>query len=413
MQAAIVTEGLGKRYRLGERADAYGTLRAALGGALRRRGRREELWALRDVDLQVERGEVVGIIGRNGAGKTTLLKLIARITEPTEGTARMRGRVGALLEVGTGFHFELTGRENIYFNGAVLGMSRQEIRRRFDQIVEFSGVERFLDTPLKRYSAGMYLRLAFSVAAHLEPDIVIVDEVLAVGDAEFQRRCITRMSELTDEGRTVLFVSHDLGAVGRLCNRVVWIDGGRTQHDGRAAEVLELYQRSVRVDVQPRWMSRFELDPESAVDFVSAELVGLEEGSGTAVRRGEPVSIGLEFMTRQPTARLEIGISVLDQRGITVLDDACEATLAGPGRRAGETHRATVTLPGVLAAGTYQIRGRIGDRRGRGVERDLLELRLEPRLDERHQEVIRLRLLQPRIRWEVQPLGQTGQPTTR
>jgi ABC-type polysaccharide/polyol phosphate transport system ATPase subunit len=412
MQAVIVTEGLGKRYRLGERADAYGTLRAALGGALRRRDRREELWALRDVHLQVQQGEVVGIIGRNGAGKTTLLKLIARITEPTEGTARMRGRVGALLEVGTGFHFELTGRENIYFNGAVLGMSRQEIRRRFDQIVEFSGVERFLDTPLKRYSAGMYLRLAFSVAAHLEPDIVIVDEVLAVGDAEFQRRCITRMSELTNEGRTVLFVSHDLGAVGRLCNRVVWIDDGRTQHDGRATEVLELYQRSVRADFQHRRMSRFEPDPDSTVDFVSAELAGLEAGSGNAVRRGELVSIGLEFMTRQPTPRLEIGISVLDQRGITVLDDACEAILGGPGRGADQTHRATVTLPGVLAAGTYQIRGRIGDRRGRGVERDLLELRLEPRLDERHQEAIRQRLLQPRVRWEVQPLGRTGQPAS-
>src|SRR5215207_10459431 len=247
MAAAIVTEGLGKRYLLGERADAYGTLRAAVGGlvARRARSRREELWALRGVDLVVEQGEVVGVIGRNGAGKTTLLKLIARITEPTEGVARMRGRVGALLEVGTGFHFELTGRENIFFNGAVLGMSRREIERRFDEIVEFSGVERFLDTPLKRYSAGMYLRLAFSVAAHLEPVIVIVDEVLAVGDAEFQRRCITRMSELTDEGRTVLFVSHDLGAVGRLCNRVVWIDGGRTQHDGGAAELLASYQRQM------------------------------------------------------------------------------------------------------------------------------------------------------------------------
>ena len=224
----IQAEGLGKRYRLGE--SGYATLRERLDLRSRRRAAvdngEREVWALRDVDLEIEEGDVVGIVGRNGAGKTTFLKTVARIVRPTTGVVRVRGRVGALLEVGTGFHPELTGRENVFLNGVVLGMSRREISRRFDDIVEFAGVERFLDTPLKRYSSGMYLRLAFAVAAHIDPDVIIVDEVLAVGDAEFQRRCLGRMSEFGREGRTVLFVSHDSSAVARLCRRAVWLEQG-------------------------------------------------------------------------------------------------------------------------------------------------------------------------------------------
>ena len=203
------------------------------------------MWALRDVDFEIEEGDVVGIVGRNGAGKTTLLKVLARIVRPTTGVVRMRGRVGALLEVGTGFHPELTGRENVFLNGVVLGMSRREIDRRFDDIVEFAGVERFLDTPLKRYSSGMYLRLAFAVAAHIDPDILVVDEVLAVGDAEFQRRCLGRMSEFGREGRTVVFVSHDTGAVGQLCRRAIWLEHGKVRDDGSVESVLAAYLRDV------------------------------------------------------------------------------------------------------------------------------------------------------------------------
>jgi ABC-type polysaccharide/polyol phosphate transport system ATPase subunit len=404
MAAAIVTERLGKRYLLGERADAYGALRDALGGLVGRgsRAAREELWALRDVDLEVERGEVVGIIGRNGAGKTTLLKLIARITEPTEGTARMRGRVGALLEVGTGFHFELTGRENIFFNGAVLGMSRQEIRRRFDQIVDFAGVERFLDTPLKRYSAGMYLRLAFSVAAHLDPDIVIVDEVLAVGDTEFQRRCLARMSELGGEGRTVMFVSHDLGAIGRLCGRVVWIDQGRVVADGSAAEVLDHYQRVAAVT---RPSARVELpdEPASAVQFRSAVLLDERGRELSDPRRDQPLTIKLEFISREPVRGLDVGVVVLDRRGLPIVrtaasDDSGSRGTGSPGR-----YRASVTIPGILSAGEYLLRGWIGGERGVITESDLLRLRLRPRFDESHRPGP-LRLLHPSVRWSVKPL---------
>ena len=234
---AIQVENLGKRFRLGVGAGHYDTLREALTRAVRpRRDDRRDLWALRGVDLEVERGEALGIVGPNGAGKTTLLRILAGITFPTEGIARTRGTVGSLLDVGTGFHPELTGRENVYLSGTVLGMRRREVRERFDEIVEFSGVERFLDTPVKRYSEGMRLRLAFAVAAHLEPPIVVVDEVLAVGDSAFREKCMGKMAEMGRRDRTVLFVSHDLGAITQLCARAVWLEGGHIQSDGPARE---------------------------------------------------------------------------------------------------------------------------------------------------------------------------------
>jgi len=246
MPASITVEGLSKRYRLGQLAGGYDTLRDQLA-ALGRGGRRarteeeRELWALRDVSFEVQPGEVVGLIGRNGAGKTTLLRLLTRITEPTGGRAILRGRVGSLLEVGTGFHPELTGRENIYLNGSILGMRRSEISARFDEIVEFAGVERFLDTPVKRYSSGMYVRLAFSVAAHLEPEILLVDEVLAVGDAEFQRRSLGKMEEVGRSGRTVVFVSHNMATITRLCSRALLLETGRIVGDGAASELVARY----------------------------------------------------------------------------------------------------------------------------------------------------------------------------
>ena len=255
---AIRVENLGKLYQIGER-EPYKALRDTLTDAIYAPFRRLSsvvrgqwsadngqpsnnfIWALRDVSFEIKRGEVVGIIGRNGAGKSTLLKILSRITEPTEGYAAIRGRVGSLLEVGTGFHPELTGRENIYLNGAILGMRKAEIDRKFDEIVDFSGVEKFIDTPVKRYSSGMYVRLAFAVAAHLEPEILIVDEVLAVGDATFQKKCMDRMSDVASRGRTVLFVSHNMEIIPRLCSKVILLEQGQIRMEGNSKDTVEEY----------------------------------------------------------------------------------------------------------------------------------------------------------------------------
>ncbi len=260
---AIQVSGLGKKYRIGGIIDRNKTMRDSLSAATRStlatlragqrgraRARREDntFWALRDVSFEVERGEVLGVIGRNGAGKSTLLKVLTRIMPPDEGHARIRGRVGSLLEVGTGFHGELTGRENIYLNGAILGMHRYEIDRKFDEIVEFAGVARFIDTPVKRYSSGMYLRLAFSVAAHLEPEILLVDEVLAVGDAEFQKKCLGKMGNVAGEGRTVLFVSHNMDAVRQLCHSALWLERGNIQTLGPTGDVIKAYLAEAALD---------------------------------------------------------------------------------------------------------------------------------------------------------------------
>src|ERR1700730_8372112 len=246
---AINVQGLSKRYRIGAQQERYKTLRGtltktatapfrALRSTFRRRGSQpfngsNAFWALKDVSFEIKRGEVVGVIGRNGAGKSTLLKILSRITEPTSGYADIHGRVSSLLEVGTGFHLELTGRENIYLNGAILGMKRDEIDRKFDEIVEFAEVGKFIDTPVKHFSSGMHLRLAFAVAAHLEPDILLVDEVLAVGDAQFQQKCLGKMDEVSHrEGRTVLFVSHNMGVIENLCRTSIWLDDGATRQYG-------------------------------------------------------------------------------------------------------------------------------------------------------------------------------------
>lgn len=261
---AIRTTGLGKKYLVGQKTKIEGdqTFRDALALAARRlvrsagdmvRGRPlivgdevEEFWALKGIDIEIEQGDVVGMIGRNGAGKSTLLKVLSRITPPSAGRVEIRGRIASLLEVGTGFHPELSGRENIFLNGAVLGMSRSEIRRKFDEIVDFAGVEKFLDTPVKRYSSGMYVRLAFAVAAHLEPEILVVDEVLAVGDAEFQDKCLGKMQQVGNSGRTVVFVSHNLSAVRRMCERVYVIDAGEIAFSGSVESGIDFYERMLR-----------------------------------------------------------------------------------------------------------------------------------------------------------------------
>lgn len=282
MATVIQVEGLSKSYLISHRArEPYRTLRDAISTGARHiarglSGRRdlgagsetkEEFWALRDVDFKVEEGERVGIIGRNGAGKSTLLKILSRITEPTRGRVSISGRVASLLEVGTGFHPELTGRENIYLNGAVLGMTRDEVRRKFDQIVAFADVERFLDTPVKRYSSGMYVRLAFAVAAHLEPDILVVDEVLSVGDAQFQKKCIGKMEEVGASGRTVLFVSHNLPTVLRLCSRSLLMENGNLTASGDTRTVIQSY-----------------LDSRTTADSAATALLDLPRPEGIGQR---------------------------------------------------------------------------------------------------------------------------------
>jgi lipopolysaccharide transport system ATP-binding protein len=278
----ISVDNLGKKYaiRHQDQRSNYKSLREVVArttaSLFNRRDRRaarartrEDFWALRDVSFELERGKVLGIVGRNGAGKSTLLKVLSRITEPSEGRVTIRGRIASLLEVGTGFHPELTGRENIFLNGSILGMTRVEIRRKFDEIVDFAGVERFLDTPVKRYSSGMYVRLAFAVAAHLEPEILVVDEVLAVGDAEFQKKCLGKMRDVSREkGRTVLFVSHNMGAVQSLCQSAVMLEAGRVKYVGNVDEAIALYMDSSNLDSK----AQFPADPtRPSITFVQID----------------------------------------------------------------------------------------------------------------------------------------------
>jgi lipopolysaccharide transport system ATP-binding protein len=321
MPVAIEVDSLSKKYRLGEYQAAYGTLRETLVHAGRRLTGREhnrpasEVWALRDVSFQVPEGQVLGIVGRNGAGKSTLLKILTRIATPTAGRAEIRGRVGSLLEVGTGFNQELTGRENIYLNGAILGMKRREIEARYDDIVEFSGVEKFIDTPVKRYSSGMYVRLAFAVAAHLEPEILFVDEVLSVGDAEFQRRCLGRMEELANTGRTVVFVSHALPAVAQLCDRAIWIDSGQLVGDGRPPEVIASYLHQTHSAGTERvW------PVESAPGNDLAKILAIRVPSHDGMPPGvmdvrRPIAVEIEFRVLRDGKPLFPKIKVLDQEG--------------------------------------------------------------------------------------------------
>jgi len=281
------------------------------------------IWALRDVSFEVKRGEVVGIIGRNGAGKSTLLKVLSRITEPTSGRALVRGRVGSLLEVGTGFHPELTGRENIYMNGTILGMTKAEIDRKFDKIVDFSGVDKFLDTPVKRYSSGMQVRLAFAVAAHLDPEILIVDEVLAVGDAEFQKKCLGKMESVSQQGRTVLFVSHNLPAVRRLCTRGILIDKGSVVVDAAVEATLQRYVRQLESVARIPLRERADRTGNGHFRFVDAWL---EDGSGRrcdTVIGGTKVAFILEYEIKGPSrirTLEEVAISILTRDGMRLID---------------------------------------------------------------------------------------------
>lgn len=368
---AIRVEYLGKMYRIGGPKEAYQTFRDAVSrvatAPLRRlrdlvRGQaasdlREEIWALKDASFEIKHGEVVGIIGRNGAGKSTLLKILSRITEPTKGHADIYGRVGALLEVGTGFHPELTGRENVYLNGAVLGMSRRDIERKFDEIVGFAGVEKFIDTPVKHYSSGMGLRLGFAVAAHLEPEILLIDEVLAVGDAQFQRMCLGKMSDVAQSGRTVLFVSHNMAAVASLCNRILWLDNGHVRMVGETTETIQMYLSSVQDQRQVDLVSRTDRGGSGEIRFTR---IWLENSRGDIVDGavvGQELTFMIEYATQpgQTLHNVQVSLVVRDSYEHRLFSCSTHFVRANYAQLTG-TGVIACTLPSIpLAPGIYSI----------------------------------------------------------
>ncbi len=318
--------------------------------------RKSDFWALRDVEFDVERGKVVGLIGRNGAGKSTMLKILSRIVDPTTGSIHLRGRVASLLEVGTGFHPELSGRENIYLNGAILGMKRVEIRRKFDEIVAFSEVEQFLDTPVKRYSSGMFVRLAFAVAAHLEPEILIVDEVLAVGDYSFQKKCLGKMRDVASgDGRTVLFVSHNMGALSQLCDEGVLLENGRVTMIGPVESVVKSYMKSgVGSNAAA---SEFPEDPAKDGQFLSVEVLHQDEGHASDFTCDEPIKLRFRYKVRRPITESYLTFYLQNQEGTRVLySDVRDLDQEIPERIGVGVHTFDVTIPPrLLGATTYLL----------------------------------------------------------
>jgi lipopolysaccharide transport system ATP-binding protein len=362
--AVITAEGVGKRYRLGER-ESYAALRDVLAGAFtapirrvrQRRVQRPEIWALDDVSFAVARGEILGLIGANGAGKSTLLKILSRITDPTKGRVVLRGRVGSLLEVGTGFHPELTGRENIMLNGTILGMRRAEIVRRFDEIVEFSGTQKFLDTPVKRYSSGMQVRLAFAVAAHLEPEILLVDEVLAVGDAEFQQKCLGKMRDVTREGRTVIFVSHNLAAVRSLCPRALVLTKGRLAFDGPTEDAVHQYlghasgePSAAVVEGEKLALHIGKTRLYSDEPFFECTRIAVLDDEGlpcSAFNSDEEIAIAVDYHVFRPIPALRVLVTLTDENQVPVLrtETIDDPAGEGPMRLEPGTYRSVVRLP--------------------------------------------------------------------
>jgi len=319
----IRVENLGKKYIIGHQQQerytalrdviangAKGLLKLFHNGKSKIPSNYEEFWALKDVSFEIKQGDRVGIIGRNGAGKSTLLKILSRITEPTKGRIKIKGRVASLLEVGTGFHPELTGKENIFLNGAILGMGKEEIKRKFDEIVAFAEVEKFLDTPVKRYSSGMYVRLAFAVAAHLEPEILVVDEVLAVGDAAFQKKCLGKMEEVGKEGRTVLFVSHNMAAVQALCNKGIALQEGKVQYIGSIQEAMNNYLSSIQKKIHTNFSDRFKDEPQQLAWYTG---IRFQSGNGDIINTaisGQPLNIILSYRAQKNGLKLIFNIGI-------------------------------------------------------------------------------------------------------
>jgi lipopolysaccharide transport system ATP-binding protein len=371
-ELAVVVEGLGKRYRIGGPKEKYRTLRDTIMAAAKQPITRirhpgnvtanvEDLWALKDLSFEVADGRVLGIIGSNGAGKSTLLKVLSRITEPTQGRAVIRGRVGSLLEVGTGFHPELTGRENIFLNGAILGMTRVEINRRFDEIVAFSEMERFLDTPVKRYSSGMYVRLAFAVAAHFEPEILIVDEVLSVGDAAFQKKCLGRMESVAGEGRTVLFVSHNMQAVRSLCSSAMELADGRVVNTGSANAVVDSYLRTQDSTAASIVWPAGEGPGDDDARLVAIRVLGEDGGPAQLVKSSDAFRIRMEIDVATMSPALCIGFDLLAADGATVFR-SYQTDLAErdwPQLHLGRNGLECLVPPGLLNEGVYRIFPRV------------------------------------------------------
>ncbi|MFN3650778.1 MAG: ABC transporter ATP-binding protein [Armatimonadota bacterium] len=421
----IRVEQLSKRYQLGGREGPYRTLRETISGLatspLRRFRRRSpgekadrELWALKEVSFEVREGEVLGIIGRNGSGKSTLLKVMSRITEPTTGRVGVRGRVASLLEVGTGFHPELTGRENIYLNGAILGMSRQEIQRKFDEIVSFAEIEQFLDTPVKRYSSGMYTRLAFAVAAHLEPEILVIDEVLAVGDASFQRKCLNKMQDVGQEGRTVLFVSHNMPAVTRLCPRAVLLNHGKLLDDGPSSRVVTAYLNSgLGTTAIRRWDDPATAPGNEVARICSARVRTEDSDAADAIDIRRPVAIEMEYEVLQDGHVLVPHFSFHNEEGI-LLFVSVDQDLEWRGRpkRPGR-YSSTAWVPGnFLAEGTVIVGTALTTHQPFSVhfyERDAVAFQV---IDSPDGDSARADysghypgLVRPRLQWETQASG--------
>lgn len=368
-EIAIRVENLGKQYRIGMQTERYRTLRDSLVEAARwpvnllrgNLGRATEtIWALKDISFEVSRGEVLGVVGRNGAGKSTLLKILSRVTEPSRGYAEIHGRVGSLLEVGTGFHPELTGRENIALNGAILGMKRAEIERKFDEIVAFSGVEKFIDTPVKRYSSGMYLRLAFAVAAHMEPEILVVDEVLAVGDAEFQRKCLGKMSDVANEGRTVLFVSHNMSAILRLTQETIVLEKGELIMRAPTPQAVDYYLTSGFAQTGERLWLADEVPPEASPFRPVALRIRNPQGTVVDTARSvEPLTIEVEYQLERSITGLRVGIYLMTSHGehiFTAFDTDDQSQFENFSVRPGGRYLSRCTLPAdFLNEGRYVL----------------------------------------------------------
>jgi homopolymeric O-antigen transport system ATP-binding protein len=410
-QPIITVAGVGKRYRIG--ATEATSLRDAIADVMRApfRGLRgnssngNSVWALKDVSFEVAPGEIVGIIGRNGAGKSTLLKILSRITRPTTGRVALNGRVGSLLEVGTGFHSELTGRENVFLNGAILGMSKREIEGKFDEIVAFAETGRFLDTPVKHYSSGMTVRLAFAVAAHLEPEILIIDEVLAVGDLAFQKKCLGKMNEVAKHGRTILFVSHDISAVNALCNRTILLHEGSLILNGPTREVSSYYLDAANKLYSPVTWADFKPGEFSEVEVLSA---GIQQAgvTTTAIDCRAPFSLRFEYETRKPLPNSRFFVLIRNAKGDVVFgtsdyDVPSEETInRAPGKFVSE-----VNVPeGLLKVGSYYgtIGADIKNERIVFVENDIIHFEVfesgDDTLAERHK---RVGLIAPLLKWET------------
>lgn len=415
---AIRCEGIGKRYKIGQR-QRYHSLRDTLANTLRTSWRQlapwgtrhpdddhdeESLWALQDISLEIRQGEALGIVGRNGAGKSTLLKILARITKPTAGRAEIRGRVGSLLEVGTGFHPELTGRENIYLNGAILGMTKREIEGRFEEIVEFSECGRFIDTPVKHYSSGMYMRLAFSVAAHLQTEVLFVDEVLAVGDAAFQKKCLGKMGDAAHHGRTVVFVSHNLEAVGNLCTRAICLHEGRLVMEGPSAQVASRYLQSwIPTCQEVHYQDRDSAPGDETFRLRRACVRPVNGSPADLITVRTPFVVEFEYWKLDPQARLDLGVDVFNEYG-TLLFAGWFGEVSIP---AGGLLRSWFTVPGdLLNNGQHRIK--LGNQHFDWD--DLLVFEIHGASDPQTPYVEAPGVVRPRLEWQTQCIDSSGVP---